>query len=119
VRAELWILGAGLLCWAAALASALTGRPAAGLLPLGLYPLYGLSAALGWLVGNAHASRRRSAAGLAGARRIAYLVGPPGLLFLLWELAPPALQRAAVLAPIWAYGVYVIFFLVPVTLRRR
>ncbi len=120
MRAELLVVSAGLVCWAAALASALVGRPAAGLLPIGLYPLYSLAAALGWLAGNVYVARSGKAApGVRGVLRLSYLVGPPGLLFLLWELVPTLLQRAALLAPIYAYGVYVVFYFVPVTLRRR
>lgn len=120
MRAEFLILSAGLMCWAAALGSALTGRPGAGFLPLGLYPVYGLATALGSLAGNVYIRRARSAASnVRRVLRMIYLVGPPGLLFLVWELVPAVLQRAAPLAPVYAYGIYVIFFLVPVTLRRR
>ncbi len=120
MRAELLVLTAGLACWAAALGSALTGRPAAGLLPVGLYPLYGLAAALGSVAGNVYVARTRAPGGTwRGALRLTYVVGPPGLLFLFWELVPEVLQRAALLAPIYAYAVYVVFFLVPVTFRRR
>jgi hypothetical protein len=50
---------------------------------------------------------------------MAYLVPPAGLFILLWTLAPAAVRTAAPLAPVWAWGVFLVLFLVPVTFRRR
>jgi len=119
MRLELSLLAAGLLCWLAALLAGLAGVPAAGLLPLDLYPLYGLAAFLGWLAGNGFVLRSR---GRGRSRRLswmAYLVSPAGLFVLLWTLAPAGPRTGAPLAPLWAWGVYVVLFLVPVSLRRR
>jgi hypothetical protein len=117
MRLELSLLAAGLLCWLAALLVGLGGPPEAGLLPVDLYPLYGLAAFLGWLSGNGFVLRSRGR-----ARRLfwmAYLVPPAGLFVLLWTLAPAAVRTAAPLAPVWAWGVFLVLFLVPVTFRRR
>lgn len=47
---------------------------------------------------------------------ILYFFGPPSLVYLLRALAPPEHQQAAPLAPLWAFGVYGVFFLVPIVL---
>ena len=75
---------------------------------------------LGWLSGNIYMMRRRTLP--EGGRwkkllLLAYLLGPPGMVYLIRALASPSLQQAAPFVPIYSFGVYVIFFLVPVTLR--
>jgi hypothetical protein len=92
--------------------------PKAGSLDLGLRGLFSLGAALGWLSGNVYVQRSR---GLPAALRrrimLIYLLGPPGLLFLLRSLAPAETQMAAPLAPLYATLVMSIFFFVPVSLK--
>ncbi len=48
---------------------------------------------------------------------LVYLLGTPGLLYLVRALAPLPSQAFAPLAPLYASGVLAIFFLVPVTLK--
>lgn len=118
---ERTVLVVSLVGWAAALGAAVGLLPLAGRLPPGLYPLYGFTAALGWLAGNLYMTRRRSFPERRLRRRllVTYLLGPPGLVFLLGALDTERAQMAASLAATWALGVYAIFFLVPVTLRPR
>jgi len=95
------------------------GVPLAGSLDLGFYPFYAIAAVSGWLAGNVYVAR---SAGLPRELRrrvlLVYLVGPPGLLYLLRAMAPEAAQMAAPLVPLYAFGVFAVFFYVPVTLRR-
>lgn len=119
MRLELGLLVVGLLSWLAVLAVGRIGVPGRGLLPMGLYPLYATAAVLGWLAGNAFVLRTR---GLQGGRRLywmAYVLAPPGFFVLLWTLGPNAVRSAAPVAPLWAWGVYLVLFLVPVSFRRR
>jgi hypothetical protein len=97
--------------------------PLAGGLPLSLYGYYAFAAIAGWLAGNVYVLRRRRLAATVPVtacgrdRRllaILYLFGPPALVYLLWALVPAAQQRLAPLAPLWAFGVYGVFFLVPI-----
>lgn len=115
------VLMVSLVGWATALAAGVGLIPLAGRLPSGLYPLYGIAAALGWLAGNLYVTRRRGFPHRRLRRRllVTYLLGPPGLLFLLRALDTERAQMAAPLAATWALGVYAIFFAVPVTLRPR
>ena len=96
--------------------------PLAPALPLSLYGYYGFAAAAGWVAGNVFVLRRRRIGG-RGLLLVLYLFGPPSLVYLLRALAPPEHHQAAPLAPLWAFGVYGVFFLVPVLLpppvRRR
>jgi hypothetical protein len=48
----------------------------------------------------------------------AYLLSPPGLLFLLWSTAAVATQRAVPMAPVYASAVFGIMFLVPLSFAR-
>lgn len=94
--------------------------PLAGTFDLDLYRLYSVSAVLGWLSGNIYIMRRRSLpTGGAWKKRLllAYLLGPPSMVYLLRSLASPAVQQAAPFVPFYSLTVYAIFFLVPVTLR--
>lgn len=125
LRLELILLLAACVVWSLA-ALALFGLvPLAGVLDIGLYRLYSLAAVLGWATGNVYLARLRH---LRLPREpllrlwrqrflLAYLVGPPGVLYLLRALAPEPEQKAAPFVPVYALGVYAIFFLVPVTLR--
>ncbi len=112
------------LCWIVFVAMAWLGYPLAGTIRLDLYLLYGLAAALGWMLGNLEVLRRRRAeagGGLVAERRGFYwlhLLMPGGLFYLLWALAQESLRSGFPLAPLYALGVYVVLFLVPVSLRR-
>lgn len=93
------------------------GLPWAGKAPVGLYLLDGVAAAGGWLCGNLFVSARR-AGGRRGPLLLVYLIGPGGPLYWLFTLAPSEVQRTVPLAPLWAFAVFVLFFLVPVSFRR-
>jgi len=93
------------------------GFPWAGRAPVGLYALDGVAAAGGWLCGNLFVSARRSG-GRRGTLLLVYLIGPSGPLYLLFTLAPLEMQTIVPLAPLWAFAVFVLFFLVPVSFRR-
>jgi len=92
----------------------------AGNLPLGsLYPLYSFASALGWASGTAYVHRRQGTdARGRNQLLLIYYLGPPALVCLLWAMTPIAFQKAAPLVPIYAFGVFSIFFLVPVKLLR-
>ena len=121
--------------------------PLEGFLELDLYRLYSFGAVLGWIAGNVYVVRRTSIlrtsgddearrgphetpdedrSGTAGRERfsrlrwrllLVYLIGPPSVLYLLRALAPASTQDAAPLVPLLSFGVYSVFFLVPVTLK--
>ena len=115
---ELALLGFFFVCWLAALASFVGLLPIAGLLDIGLYQFYGLAAFLGWLAGNVYLQRaRRVPKPLKRRLMLVYLLGTPGFLYLVRALAPLTTQAIAPLAPLYASGVFAIFFLVPVTLK--
>ena len=107
-----------MVCWAVALFVQQAGLPFAGSLPMSLYQFYGVAAFLGWLTGNIYVHRTK---GLPKALRrrllLIYLLGPPGIFYILRSMAPYASQAAIPLAPVYATGVFAILFLVPVTLR--
>ncbi len=115
---ELGFLSAFVAIWIVALASLIGLLPSAGLLELSLYQLYGVAAALGWLAGNVYVGRTRTLPKAIRYRLLlVYLLGPPGAIYLLRALAPKAVQAEAPLAAVYACGVFLIFFLVPVTLK--
>lgn len=90
-----------------------------GHFPLGLYPLYSLAMGLGWGAGNLYVHRgRRFPDPIRRRVLLVYYLGPQGLIYLLRFMAPVADQQAAPLVPVWAFGVFSIFFLVPVKLIR-
>jgi len=92
-------------------------------LGLSFYGLFSFAGAFGWVVGNLLVLRLRALGWPTGRRRSGlvalYLLVPAGLVALLRAMAPTDLRRAAPLAGLLALGVYAIFFLVPVTLRRK
>ena len=91
-----------------------------GDLELGLQGLFSAAAALGWLAGNVYVHRSRGLpADLRRRVLLIYLLGPPGILFLVRSMAPVEAQLAAPLAPLYATFVFSILFPVPVTLRPR
>jgi len=115
---ELSLLGVFLAVWTVALASLVGLLPTDGLLDLSLYQLYGVAVALGWLAGNVYVSRSRKV--LKPFRRrllLVYLLGPPGIIYLVRSLASWNVQAQAPFAAIYACGVFFILFLVPVTLK--
>jgi hypothetical protein len=115
---ELGLLGVFLAVWTVALASLVGLLPAAGLLDLSLYQLYGICAALGWVAGNIYVSRsRRFPKPLRSRILLIYLLGPPGLIYMLRALASNEVQAAAPLAAIYGCAVFFVLFLVPVTLK--
>lgn len=118
LRVELVLLALFFACWLVGFLQWFGLVPRAGSLELGLRGLFSLAAALGWLAGNVYVPRRR---GLPAELRrrilLIYLLGPPGLLFVLRSMAPFEEQMAAPLASLYATIVYAIFFLVPVSLR--
>jgi len=80
--------------------------------------LFPFAAALGWIVGNLYVARSKKS-GLARHGLLAlYYGGPTGLVWLWWAIQPATARRLAPLAPLWALGVFSVFYLVPVTLRR-
>lgn len=111
-------MGIFLAIWTVALASIVGLLPAAGLLDFSLYQLYGSAAALGWVAGNVYVNRsRRFPKQVRGRILLIYLMGPPGVVYLLRALAPHEAQAAAPMAAIYGCGVFFVFFLVPVTLK--
>jgi hypothetical protein len=116
-RLEPALIGLFLASWLGALLGQLSVLALAGSLPLGLYPFYSLAAALGWVAGNVYVHRRRRVpAPLWRRLLLIYLVGPPGILYLVREMAPAADQALAPLVPLLGFAVFGVFFAVPVTL---
>jgi len=114
-RFESVVAGLCLGAWLAAGALLLGGSG------LGRFPspgsLFPAAAVLGWLAGNFYVQRtKRSTLGPRGLLSL-YLGGPPGLLWLVWATVPPAIRLRTAITPFLALGIYLIFFLVPVSLR--
>ena len=126
-RAELGRLAFYLLCWLAFVVLALAGYPLAGYLRLSLYHLYGLAASGGWLLGNVEVNRERRLA-RRGAKRLPpktrrrlfwlSVFAPSGVFYLLWSFVPDDMRHEFPMAPLYASGVFVVLFLVPVSLKR-
>ena len=115
---ELSLLGVFLAVWTVALASLAGVLPTDGLLDLSLYQLYGVAVALGWLAGNVYVNRsRRVPKPLRRRLLLVYLLGPPGIIYLVRSLASLNVQAQAPFAAIYACGVFFLFFLVPVSLK--
>lgn len=113
-------MGLFLACWFLAALGSLGLLDLAGVLSLSLYALYSTAAALGWLAGNVYVWRSRRVHGRPRRRmRWIYLLGPPGIVYLLRAMAPLSEQLAAPLVPVFSLGVYSALFLVPVLLPRR
>lgn len=116
-RFEVALLGLFLACWVVVALAVAGVVPLAGSLALTLYPLYAVAAALGFLAGSLYVRRRRGLeAPLRRRLLLIFFFGPTGLLYLLRAMAPTAQQLAAPLVPLYAFGVYSVFFLVPVLL---
>ncbi len=118
-RLELFLLVLFFVGWLAAVVLWVASAPLAGIFQLGLYHLYGVAAVLGWLAGNIYVYRSRGTPKVLRRRLLLiYLLGPPGLLYLLWSTAPLPAQQAAPLASVYSCVVFAILFLVPVTFAR-
>jgi hypothetical protein len=119
LQLEIVLLGVFSASWLAAIVVLLGLVPVSGTLHLDLYSLYSVAAFLGWISGNVYLHRLgRLPAGRYRKRLLSsYLLGPPSVLYILRALAPKAVQNAAPLVPLYAFVVYCLFFLVPVTLR--
>lgn len=106
------------VCWLFGLLAYVGLLPLAGTLDLELTAFFAVAAALGWVAGNIYVQRSRGLSSHHRRRLVPiYLLGPPGLLFLLRTMASTVLQAAAPLAPIYGLFVYAVLFLVPVSLR--
>ena len=124
---ELGLLAFFLAVWLLAILAGLGFLPLAGMLHLDLYRLYSIAAVLGWVAGNIYVFRTQNltgtAAGQPDERRfpkrllLSYLIQPQSCVYFLRMLAPIEAQQAAPMVPIYAFGVYGLFFLVPLTLR--
>jgi hypothetical protein len=117
-RLEVILLALFLVCWLLSLLSFTHILSLAGSLPLALYPYYSVAVALGWAFGMLYMQRTRGFDRQLRRRFLfIYYLGPPAVLVLLRAMAPVDYQRAAPLVPLWAFGVFSILFLVPVTMR--
>lgn len=119
-RVEPALIGLFLASWLGALLGQLGVLDLAGTLPLAFYPYFSLAAGLGWLAGNVYVHRRRSVPKALRRRlMLIYLVGPPGILYLVRAMAPVVDQTVAPLVPLLGFGVFTVFFAVPVSLAPR
>lgn len=117
-RFEVILLGLFLACWIFSLLSFTRVFPLAGNLPLALYPYYAVAVALGWSFGILYVRRTRGLPKPVRRRfALIYYLGPPAILVLLRAMAPLAAQRSAPLVPLWAFGVFSILFLVPLSMK--
>jgi hypothetical protein len=117
-RFEIALLGLFLACWALRVLSFLRIVDLAGSLPLSLYGFYGVAVAMGWGFGILYVIRTRGAPPrLRRLFLLIYYLGPPAILSLLRGMAPDRDQSAAPLVPLYAFGVFSVLFLVPVTMR--
>jgi hypothetical protein len=118
-RLEPVLFGLFLACWLVDLLVLLRVVWFAGMLPMTLYGLYSVAVAFGWLFGNIYVRRMRCLPPAVRRRLlILYVIGPPGILYLLRYMTPIELQRAAPFVPLYAFCVFAILFLVPVTILK-
>jgi hypothetical protein len=116
---EVILLALFLACWLVLVLSWFRPGSLAGSAPVPLYPFFSFASALGWAAGTVYVQRGRKLADPDRRRlRWLYYIGPQGIVYLLRAMAPVLDQRAAPLASLWAFGVYTVFFLVPVLVRR-
>lgn len=117
-RGDTIFLGLFLACWALSVLSFTRVVWLAGSVPLSLYGYYSVAVALGWGFGIIYV--RRTWGLPAPIRRrflLIYYLGPPAILGLLRSMAPLEDQRAAPVVPLYAFGVFSVLFLVPVTMK--
>jgi hypothetical protein len=90
---------------------------------LTFYAQFALAASWGWVVGNLYVIRRRTIPAEDGFKRrlflLLYLGLPAGLLAAVRSMMDPELRAVTPLAEPLSAGIYLIFFLVPFSLRRR
>jgi hypothetical protein len=116
-RLEPVLLAFFLATWVVDLLAVLGVVDLRGSLDLALYPLYSAAAAAGWLAGTVFMVRAlRVPRPFRRTVLLMYFLGPPGVLFLLRSMAPVEAQRAAPLVPLYSFGVFTVFFLVPLLL---
>ena len=117
-RGDTIFLGLFLACWVFSILSFTRVVGFAGSLPLSLYGYYSVAVALGWGFGIVYV-RRTWGLPTPIRRRflLIYYLGPPAILALLRSMAPLDYQRVAPLVPLYAFGVFSILFLVPVTMK--
>lgn len=119
MRLEPVLFGIFTLGWLLAIFILAIGRSLDTPLPISLYHLYGLAVFGGWLSGNVYVQRTAAKPRKERLRSLlVYLLGPPGLLFLTHGLTSVQSQARVPLAPVYAFGIYVVFFMVPVSFRR-
>lgn len=116
-RLEPVLLGLFLACFALDLLVFFRVLSLAGSLPLSLYGFYSVAMSLGWLSGILYERHRRGQP-VPIRRRLflIYFLGPPGILYLIRSMAPLADQQAAPLVWLYSFGVFAVFFSVPVKL---
>ena len=124
---ELGLLAVFSAIWLLTILAGLGLVPLAGTLDLDLYRLYSIAAVLGWVTGNIYVYRAQNFGGDPGERPegrrfnkrllLSYLIQPQSCVYLLRTLAPFEVQQAAPMVPVYSFGVYSLFFLVPLTLR--
>ncbi len=120
MRLEPILFGIFTLFWLLAILVLAVGRSLDSPLPISLYHLYGLAVVGGWLSGNVYVQRTsRIPRGSRLRSLLVYLLGPPGLLFLTHGLTSVESQARVPMAPVYAFGIYLIFFMVPVSFRRE
>jgi len=117
-RGDAVLLGLFLACWALSLLSFTRIVWLAGSLPLTLYGYYSVAVVLGWGFGILYV-RRTWGLPTPVRRRflLIYYLGPPAILGVLRSMAPWPDQSAAPFVPLYAFGVFSVLFLVPVTMR--
>ena len=117
-RGDAVLLGLFLACWTLSLLSFTRVVWLAGSLPLTLYGYYSVAVALGWGFGGLYV-RRTWGLPTPVRRRflLIYYLGPPAILGILRSMAPWPDQSAAPFVPLYAFGVFSVLFLVPVTMK--
>jgi hypothetical protein len=119
-RLEPALIGLFFACWLGVLLVHVGVLDLAGSLPLDFYPYYSLAVACGWFFGIVWVQRSKQLPpSLRRPFALLYLAGPPGFLYLVRALAPVEHQQAAPLVPLLGFGIYGVFFAVPVLLRPR
>jgi hypothetical protein len=119
-RLETVLFALSMACWLVDLLAVLRIITVAGSLPLGLYPLYSAAMSLGWFSGYLYERRRGDFPDPLRHRVfLLYFLGPPGLIVLLRAMAPLAMQYAAPFVPLYAFGVFAVFFWVPIQFPVR
>jgi hypothetical protein len=118
-RGEVVLAAFFLATWLVALVYGAGWLPSPGL-TIGFYGLFGFSAFVGWTNGLVCALRLRRRPRPGRGRWIALrLLLPAGLVALVRAMMPLEARVAAPLAGALAFGVYAIFFAVPVSFGRR